>query len=242
MKYIHVRNLEKYQDGYKDRKHHWAKVYLDMIQGNPESEMLCEIDFARLVKLIVLETCHQKPTPVSEEYLQRRSFDFGIRSLKSTLSELSHFIDIVEVTEVRGETLRRVDKSREEKSRVERESARFKKPGLEDLKNLFREKGVSPEGAAREAQRFLDHYEANGWRVGRNPMKSVPHAVANWIRNGQTFGTIPGDSERANSMNFNKKQLANMEALSDFTKRAGTARPDDIRQGDGAIIRRFPGD
>jgi hypothetical protein len=31
-----------------------------------------------------------------------------------------------------------------------------------------------------EVRKFLTYYESNGWRVGRNPMKSVPHALSHW--------------------------------------------------------------
>jgi hypothetical protein len=31
-----------------------------------------------------------------------------------------------------------------------------------------------------DPERFLSHYESNGWRVGRNPMKNWKHAVITW--------------------------------------------------------------
>jgi len=34
-----------------------------------------------------------------------------------------------------------------------------------------------------EGDKFLAYYHANGWRVGRNPMRSWPHALANWKTN-----------------------------------------------------------
>ena len=34
MKYLHVRNLEKYHPGYKDRSLKWAKIYTDMLKGD----------------------------------------------------------------------------------------------------------------------------------------------------------------------------------------------------------------
>ena len=37
-----------------------------------------------------------------------------------------------------------------------------------------------------EAQKFHDFYSANGWKVGRNPMKNWEAAARNWIRNGQS--------------------------------------------------------
>lgn len=59
----------------------------------------------------------------------------------------------------------------------------FKKPSPEELKELFVGKGFPAE-----AEKFFGHYEANGWRVGRNPMRSVQHAAANWIRNIGAYG------------------------------------------------------
>jgi len=35
-----------------------------------------------------------------------------------------------------------------------------------------------------DPQRFIDHYSANGWKVGRNPMKDWRAAVRTWEKNG----------------------------------------------------------
>lgn len=55
--------------------------------------------------------------------------------------------------------------------------ARFTKPSLEDVIGYCQERGgkVDP-------YRFYDYYEANGWRVGKNPMKDWRAAVRNWER------------------------------------------------------------
>jgi hypothetical protein len=55
---------------------------------------------------------------------------------------------------------------------------RFTKPTLEQVTVYCRErgKGVSP-------QKWYDHYTANGWKVGKNPMKDWRAAVRNWERN-----------------------------------------------------------
>lgn len=52
----------------------------------------------------------------------------------------------------------------------------FEKPGPEALKLEAAKIGL-PES---ECQKFLAHYESNGWRVGRNPMVSWRHALINW--------------------------------------------------------------
>jgi len=53
---------------------------------------------------------------------------------------------------------------------------RMTRPTIEQVKLLFAKTGMTEI----EATKFFNYYESNGWRVGRNPMKSLPHAVANW--------------------------------------------------------------
>ena len=55
---------------------------------------------------------------------------------------------------------------------------RFVKPTLEELTAYCKERGnrVNPE-------RFLDYYNSNGWKVGRNPMKDWKATVRNWEKN-----------------------------------------------------------
>jgi hypothetical protein len=53
------------------------------------------------------------------------------------------------------------------------------RPSLEEVKIYCRERrnSVDPE-------KWFDHYSANGWRVGRNPMRDWKAAVRTWERNG----------------------------------------------------------
>ena len=55
----------------------------------------------------------------------------------------------------------------------------FTKPTLQEVEEycLERNRGVDP-------QKWYDHYTANGWRVGRNPMRDWRAAVRTWERNG----------------------------------------------------------
>jgi hypothetical protein len=54
----------------------------------------------------------------------------------------------------------------------------FAKPLLESVKLQCAKIGLPDT----EADKFFNHYEANGWRVGRNPMRSWPAALNNWKR------------------------------------------------------------
>ena len=51
----------------------------------------------------------------------------------------------------------------------------FKKPTLEEVSEYCRERSNGID-----AQAFIDHYEANGWKVGRNAMKDWKAAVRTW--------------------------------------------------------------
>lgn len=63
------------------------------------------------------------------------------------------------------------------KERIEEEDTRKNKPsGAEELTAYFATLGMP----STEAQRFNDYYTANGWKVGRNPMKDWKAAARNW--------------------------------------------------------------
>lgn len=64
---------------------------------------------------------------------------------------------------------------------IEKESKplkRFTAPTLEEVKEYCAERknGV-------DAERFVNYYTANGWKVGKNPMKDWKAAVRTWERN-----------------------------------------------------------
>lgn len=56
--------------------------------------------------------------------------------------------------------------------------ARFQKPTIEQLKEYMKEQGMNDI-----AENWLNHYEANGWKVGKNPMKDWKASVRTWKTN-----------------------------------------------------------
>ena len=85
--------------------------------------------------------------------------------------------------------------------------ARFTPPTLEMLK-LQAAKIALPEV---EAEKFWNHYESNGWKVGRNPMRSWHAALTNWHTNWRT-GTY------ANNHTANKPNPRNAGLRTDPTR------------------------
>lgn len=57
-------------------------------------------------------------------------------------------------------------------------SKRFTKPSLQEVQEYCHERGGKVD-----AQKWLDYYESNGWKVGRNSMKDWKAAVRTWERN-----------------------------------------------------------
>ena len=54
-------------------------------------------------------------------------------------------------------------------------SKRFIAPTLEEVSAY-----ISSKGYDVDAERFINHYTANGWMVGRNKMKDWQAAIRNW--------------------------------------------------------------
>jgi len=56
-----------------------------------------------------------------------------------------------------------------------------------------------------EAEKFVNYYESNGWKVGKNPMRSWTHAVNNWLTNTKTYakGTTNNTRKLTKGEQFN---------------------------------------
>jgi hypothetical protein len=58
----------------------------------------------------------------------------------------------------------------------------FKKPTIEDVKTYMKEQGMNDI-----SERWMSHYESNGWLVGKNKMKDWKASVRTWkLNNLQT--------------------------------------------------------
>ena len=60
---------------------------------------------------------------------------------------------------------------------------RFSPPTVDEVKAYCTEKGYT-----LDADRFVDYYTANGWKVGKNPMKDWKAAVRTWNGKEQPNG------------------------------------------------------
>lgn len=65
-----------------------------------------------------------------------------------------------------------------DKDSIGKSNKRFTPPTVEEVEDYINEKGYNID-----AHKFVDYYTANGWRVGKSPMKDWRAAVRNWSRN-----------------------------------------------------------
>ena len=74
--------------------------------------------------------------------------------------------------------------TRQDSTRQNKGGRRFAPPTQHEVavyaQGYASQKGLDPGGF--DAERFCDYYTANGWKVGRNPMRDWKATVRDWVR------------------------------------------------------------
>lgn len=84
-----------------------------------------------------------------------------------------------------------------DKKDIKKTSKKFIKPTLQDLQNYCTEKSYNID-----CQNFIDYYESNGWKVGRNPMKDWKATVRTW-NNRNKKDTTPTETAKSREIKDN---------------------------------------
>lgn len=108
---------------------------------------------------------------ISVEVFNRRSHREQQLSRVSFLYRADSVMIAKEEKPQQERTLFDVTEEKEEKPK-----ATFKKPTIEEVERYVKEKGYT----TFTAQEWYDHYESNGWFVGRTKMKDWKAAVRTW--------------------------------------------------------------
>lgn len=91
----------------------------------------------------------------------------------------------------------RIEENRKEKNKQKR----FNPPTFEEISNYCTERKNNVD-----ANKFIDYYTANGWKVGKNPMKDWKAAVRTWERNTDNTTSTTKTSARPNLMDIMENQ------------------------------------
>lgn len=108
-----------------------------------------------------------------------------------------------------------------------RASKRFSPPGLEEIEAYFAEKG----GTAAQAERFRDFYESNGWKVGKNPMKSWKAAASGWMSRDKESAQ-KANAPRSKPFMASRSPEEAAAHPNDFLKNASARRPLSKKKGE----------
>ena len=106
----------------------------------------------------------------------------GDRNFFPVVQELSsgnNKIDNIYDNKIDNITIKEKKEIKEKKKDLPETKERvFKKPSVEEISSYCQERNnnINPE-------QFYDYYEANGWKINRNPMKDWKATVRNWERN-----------------------------------------------------------
>jgi hypothetical protein len=119
---------------------------------------------------IPTETGSQRTPLNAERGSERGSFGTakGVHSSRAPGKALSG--------EPLGEPLEPIINVHSAPTQNKKSEARFVKPEARAVADYIRSLG----GTGEEARAYFDHYTANGWKVGRNPMKDWQAAARNW--------------------------------------------------------------
>lgn len=107
--------------------------------------------------------------------------------------------DVTVTCEVTKPNVTRTDKKEireeEEEKKIKKEKAqmRFSPPTIDEVQAYCQERKNNVD-----AERFIDYYTSNGWKVGKNPMKDWKAAVRTWERQGWAGYGYRGPEKKPN--------------------------------------------
>ena len=175
-----------------------GKLYFDGLEDDFASELALDLDekeenvqitIQYLHKSGLLEMCSDE-----EYYLPDTKDSTGcetavasrVRKHRERKKALQCNADVTQVKQLcNGEIEKELEKEKELEIELDNKCAstkqkrkRFVKPTISDIEQYCSEKNISIN-----AQQFIDYYESNGWKVGRNSMKDWQATVRRWASN-----------------------------------------------------------
>ena len=96
------------------------------------------------------------------------------------------------------------NQEQEQEQKKKKATKKFVKPSVDEINTYCRERKNSIN-----AEQFFAHYESNGWKVGKNPMKNWKAAVITWEKRSQNNGqSQQGNRNRTEQFNSELDRLA----------------------------------
>lgn len=166
-----IKNWNEFQH-YKDgRPVHWIKLHNTLLTDF-KFGALSEASQLHLIKLWLLASKDQGRLEGDHAYYCRM---LGAKKIDLKGLEAAGFLirtDSYGQESIPYDIVPREEKRREEETKI---NGRFAPPSREDVSEYINSKNyhVNPD-------KFMSHYESNGWKVGRNSMKDWEAAIRSW--------------------------------------------------------------
>ena len=217
---LRIRNWHHFQQ-YKDRCPPWIKLHREILQSE---DWVMWDDASRVLAIacmLLASRTEDGSLPANPGYIKRAAYlntdpdlqpliNCGFLELEGDDSKAYKTLASC-TTETETET----ETERETEKRQTPASKKFTPPTVAEVSEH-----VAAKGYTFDPEAFVAHYTANGWRVGRNPMKSWHAACVTWQkREGKgkapmRVGATPGDHEWI----YDTYRRADMDAHSDHER------------------------
>ena len=177
-----IKNWKRFQH-FKDRRPPWIKLYRDILDDIEWHEL--DGSSAKILLMIWLIASEDGPegqgvVPCIKELAFR--LRISEKQVESAISKLSHWLeqdDITPISERYQNDLPETETETEKRQSIVSRpgNGRFHPPTLEEVSEH-----VKSRGGRIDPVKFHAHYTSNGWKVGKNPMKSWKAAIVTWER------------------------------------------------------------
>ena len=156
-------------------------------------------------------------TAVAERVRRHRQKEKALQC-NTSVTQLKQSCNVEIEKEIEKEIELELEKENEKKASADaptpKKRKRFVKPSLQELEEYISEKGY-----VISAEDFLAYYESNGWKVGRNPMKSWTAALAMW--NSRALKQRGYSQQRAYKSKTEQNIDAVYRVMADFSAEEG---------------------
>jgi DNA-binding transcriptional MocR family regulator len=123
---------------------------------------------------------------------------------------------------------RTMTNNKDNKNNNENNKRGFSPPPLIDISDYFLEIGSSNE----EAEKFMDYYNSNGWKIGKNPMKDWKASARNWMKRSDNFNHLKQNKNATNKYRNPKPSYTNQTNELTRTEQAKVNLIASLAQGD----------
>jgi hypothetical protein len=121
----------------------------------------------------------------AKEVIYQRSYNENRRRCITAVKQLSNTCSNIVKVPLRNQTLPNSIKTKDNNKAKTKQRNVFSIPTLQQVQAYCNERANNVDPL-----KFINHYESNGWKVGKNPMKNWQAAVRTWERSD--FSLVAG--------------------------------------------------